>query len=713
MVLSAIPIVCLNDLRLEKASELLADPDCFLQINEIGPQAGLLNDGHFTSSFKAKFGMTPTEFGEYGATCNPMRLKLASKWFSSGIGFIQLRDFINLCLVAAGLLFTCAVGQEQNSVAISRAQKNDELAERRKVALSRLEQIVSDYRIAVDERQFREIPRQVKTIGSAIAIIWEHEPGNARSSFRKLFSKLSSAYIEHFDSVGEPRVYIKQSVRILVGIIATKDKEEAARLLSEFYQTELGLLSQMNEGERLQLAEDFLSIDVDRSTKIAETVVLKSLPQRSVNYFSKLKSTSISAHDDLIRKVFSVVSSGAILGFHDELVLESYIFKEVYIAFPVSKQSDIPGMDKFPFPVGGVEVNESGAFNGHAVDPNEVRAYLLASLSGLEQQPRQGHSLSAIQSAGAYFITAKIGTYIEMYSDHLPAIQPRFSGLFDTIGAAAIGNGLMPDNLAHLKLMAQTAVSKYFGNAVADIADDGAQKSQDSFAAARNLENRILRLISNKSFKDAEKLIFSVKDIRTNEALSDFLNYSIIFHHANGKEEIESVQYRLDLIKDRNVKILAIFQLVRFLLKNNEKGSAGHYIQKAKGIIFDNLDTYEIPQMIVALSGLELEYDSQNLTTIMLGVSFALTSRKVEGPETVKRPDIYALNYRGDSVILFSQRVAGGGIRYEMDGTGIDVVFSRAANVDWNESLMASEAIEDKYLRSRAVLAVCSLALRP
>ncbi len=61
------PMAYLNDLRLERAREFLADSDCFLQINEIGSQVGLLNGSHFTRSFKAKFGMTPTEFREHNA----------------------------------------------------------------------------------------------------------------------------------------------------------------------------------------------------------------------------------------------------------------------------------------------------------------------------------------------------------------------------------------------------------------------------------------------------------------------------------------------------------------------------------------------------------------------------------------------------------------------------------------------------------------------
>ena len=56
------PVVFLNELRLERASHMLADPKCFLQIKEIGHHVGLPNSSYFTRDFKAKTGMSPTEF---------------------------------------------------------------------------------------------------------------------------------------------------------------------------------------------------------------------------------------------------------------------------------------------------------------------------------------------------------------------------------------------------------------------------------------------------------------------------------------------------------------------------------------------------------------------------------------------------------------------------------------------------------------------------
>ncbi len=61
------PMACLNNLRLEKARQMLADPTCFLQIQEIGCKVGLTNTSHFTHGFKAKIGMTPTEYRQQQA----------------------------------------------------------------------------------------------------------------------------------------------------------------------------------------------------------------------------------------------------------------------------------------------------------------------------------------------------------------------------------------------------------------------------------------------------------------------------------------------------------------------------------------------------------------------------------------------------------------------------------------------------------------------
>ena len=53
------PIQYLQDLRLEKARELLEDS--FLQIREIGFKVGMSDQSHFIHDFKRKYGMTPSE----------------------------------------------------------------------------------------------------------------------------------------------------------------------------------------------------------------------------------------------------------------------------------------------------------------------------------------------------------------------------------------------------------------------------------------------------------------------------------------------------------------------------------------------------------------------------------------------------------------------------------------------------------------------------
>lgn len=52
----------LHNVRLENAAEMLARPTCFLRIAEVASQVGLRNESHFTQDFKAKYGITPTEY---------------------------------------------------------------------------------------------------------------------------------------------------------------------------------------------------------------------------------------------------------------------------------------------------------------------------------------------------------------------------------------------------------------------------------------------------------------------------------------------------------------------------------------------------------------------------------------------------------------------------------------------------------------------------
>ncbi len=61
------PMAYLLEIRLEKAREILVDPQCFLQIQEVGVKSGLSNDSHFSRDFKRKFGQTPTQCREQAA----------------------------------------------------------------------------------------------------------------------------------------------------------------------------------------------------------------------------------------------------------------------------------------------------------------------------------------------------------------------------------------------------------------------------------------------------------------------------------------------------------------------------------------------------------------------------------------------------------------------------------------------------------------------
>jgi transcriptional regulator GlxA family with amidase domain len=54
------PIHYLRELRLETARSLIENS--FERIKEIRVQVGMSNSGHFTRDFKAKFGLTPSEY---------------------------------------------------------------------------------------------------------------------------------------------------------------------------------------------------------------------------------------------------------------------------------------------------------------------------------------------------------------------------------------------------------------------------------------------------------------------------------------------------------------------------------------------------------------------------------------------------------------------------------------------------------------------------
>ena len=81
-------MTCVNDLRLEEARKMLANPTCFLLIKEIAAKVGLTDPSDFTHAFKREFGLTPTEYRERfqggAARGNPAGASQASS-FREGI----------------------------------------------------------------------------------------------------------------------------------------------------------------------------------------------------------------------------------------------------------------------------------------------------------------------------------------------------------------------------------------------------------------------------------------------------------------------------------------------------------------------------------------------------------------------------------------------------------------------------------------------------
>ena len=54
------PIYYLRDLRLEKARELLEES--FMRVKEVGSTIGMSDQSHFVRNFKAKYGLSPSEY---------------------------------------------------------------------------------------------------------------------------------------------------------------------------------------------------------------------------------------------------------------------------------------------------------------------------------------------------------------------------------------------------------------------------------------------------------------------------------------------------------------------------------------------------------------------------------------------------------------------------------------------------------------------------
>lgn len=609
------------------------------------------------------------------------------------------------------LLFSLIINGQIKKIKPSTVSLNPRLSQKQQTAIAGLEKIVSDFSIQGDETNFQDIPRKVKIICSSIFVLWDYQPAAEKVRLRKIVNYLKNSFVENFIEEKDSRIYLKQSIRYAIGEMAKKDKTEALKLLKEFYEAEESLLSKMNDDEKLELAEDLLEIDVAKSVNIVESIIRIAIPQKIIGYLSKLKDISSASHNYLFGKILTILSAGNTYNIRNELVLQSYVFKETYTVYPITDRSDIPGFDKFAFPAGGVEFNEKGIFRNQKVDEEEVKLYLSASISGFKKRSTLIPIVNGFQISQIYFGACKLKNYNDIYSAYGQPFSSEISSIILEIEALALSNGVTPENLGHLKFIAASVVQNYFADSISNIADDNADKQTDSFTKTRLLENKILREISQKRFSEAENLIFEIIDPKTNQVLIDYLNYSIIADAAQNDKKIEDLDEKLKNISNLNVKIIALFEATQIFIKNNQNDSANNYLFLARQIISNQLETSEKPQMLIGLLSLQLKLETKSYSEILFEIIRTLTDRNLKRDELSRKANIYCLDYKGDSIKLYSQGVVDGGIQYDFGDSSIEDGFSKIGKIKWEEALEYAESIENKFLRSRAVLSVCRLAL--
>jgi hypothetical protein len=628
------------------------------------------------------------------------------------MNFIKNQNIAILLILFSISLSLTATAQPRKPKS-SDASTYKKLTRKQQTAISSLEKIASDYTISLDETNFQDVPRNVKVVCSSIFVLWDYQPSLEKERLVKLIKYIKNSFVENFNDEKDSRIYLKQAIRYAIGEMAKKDKKEALKLSKEFAETELSLASNLNNDEKLELAEDLLEIDVSKSVIIAESVLKVSIPQRAIGYLSKLKEVSTPSHDYLFRKILVLLSTGVIYDIKQELILQSYIFKETYTAYPVTEQSDIPGFDIHEFPVGGVEINEKEVFRNLKVTADEVKLYFTSSISGYKKKLTQIANSNGFQSAQYYFWVCKLNTSQEFYSDFVSQFAAEIKSIQSDAESLALSKGVTAQNIEHLKFIATTVVLNQFGEIIGDISEDNVTEKTDDFTKTRILEGKILKNIYKKDFLEAENLIFEIKDLKTNQVLIDNLNYSIIADSSQNNKPIDDIEERLKKISDLKVKVLTLFEISHSNIKSNKRESAKDSLFLARQIISNQLESNEKPQMIVGLLSLQSKIEKKSNFEILSEVNRIVTNRNLINYEESNRSNIYCLAYKGGSIKLYSQGVVDGGIQYDFSGSSIEDAYESSARTNWEEALEYSESIENKFLRSRAVLSVCKLALLP
>lgn len=597
------------------------------------------------------------------------------------------------------------------------------LRERRLMATEALGTLITENISSIPESSAERLYSLTDLASQSALLLWKYDTATANGHFQKLSQTLLDLYEKdrRQKADSERLAYERRSVKRVITLWSTKDAGSAVKLQTELHEIdkELGAETDTSRtAERVELAGELLDSDPQQSASLAERIIETSFPSTFPDYLHKLRQIDPAAAARLLSKSLAVLATGQVYSFRHDLNIQAYVFKEPMIVFPINEPVDVPGFKSLVYPAGGVYVLKYSLGARDVPDPAECVAYLNASLSGIEKKFQRSTSLNGLDAATAYFLLQKQSAFFRMGRTRSPAPT---AGLLQASALFATNKGVNEANLNHLAAAAGEAAARNFLDFLKRTASTAAEQTEDASVKAVVLEKDIFGDLEADRFDSAAVKISRLDDREAREAFSDYLHV-LLTRNAAKSSDWDAVDTHLERISNPSVKTYALLECARFALAAKNRPKWSQYLQAARRIAEEKLSVKEQPQM---MAGLLLTFAEGHATnseelpfTTLADVLYATTrdiNRRLEDEAPVEpsksEQGVFAAWYVGNDVGLSSRGVAGGAIRYQLQGTSLERAFAEAAKIDWLTTYTAAQDLKDRSLRGRAILGVCRVVL--
>jgi hypothetical protein len=395
-----------------------------------------------------------------------------------------------------------------------------EVAQRRAIALALLTSL------AIEARSYRDDALRARVQARVAEAIWDHEPDNARSLFRRAWAAAelaetqnanpSPAFGKISNRPSRPRTNLRAEI---LKLAAQRDQalgEEFLKKLTEGKNDDTPRASESSSSgnalsageirERLRLAEEFLRTDdVQRALQFADPA-LTDVTAASISFLLSLHTKSASAADQRFAALLARAAVDPTADANTVSLLTTYAFT--------------PGIRLVVSPSGFPSSVMFAPDAAPSLD-RTVRASFFRTAANILLRPFAQLDQSSAGRAGTYFIAARL---LPLFQQHAPALAPSISAQLSSLGPEAAKPTLDAGKLALNRGMTPDAPT---GDDIAEGLEDSLNRARGADERDRAYAHAAMRAADQSDARSRE-FMNKIEDLQTRNGIRSFLDYSFI-----------------------------------------------------------------------------------------------------------------------------------------------------------------------------------------